>query len=110
MDFYLEISLLVATAVLHMIFLPTKLVCLPSCERGNISIYGEGPFCMINQGILHTEVVLHYHEFSQLIGFSAEEMLCLEVDYPYNGCPSLPLISACAAGLYFMSEWMIVSS
>ena len=56
--FHLGLGLLVATAVLDRFFLPVELAFFPRCVRGVFSIEGNGHFCMINQGILRTDIVL----------------------------------------------------
>ena len=89
MDFHLGICVLFYVAVLPRLGLPIELAFFPSCGRVTFFIQGEGHFCMIDQGILRTEVVLNWPKFSQLIGFPAEEMLCLEGDYPCDGFPVL---------------------
>ena len=48
-------------------------------------------FFVINQGIFHTNIVIHQDELRNFVGFPAEEMLGLEGDNPCDGIPLLPL-------------------
>ena len=59
MYFHLGFGLLVVSDVLHRFFLPVELDFLTSCVWGVFSIEGDEKLCVINQGISHTEVVLH---------------------------------------------------
>ena len=59
MYFHLGLGLIVAADIIHRLVLPIELAFFPSCGRGVISIYGQGSFCVENQGISRTEVILH---------------------------------------------------
>ena len=59
MYFHLELGILVDTAVLHIFVLPVEPAFLNRCGRVVFSIEVNGHFCMINQGILYTKVVLN---------------------------------------------------
>ena len=61
------------------------------CERGVISLEGDGKFCVINQGISCTKVVLNYNKFIKLVGLSSEEMLSFEYYDPCDVGPLFPL-------------------